>query len=428
MRFGGRLSAAIEVLADIEARHRPVSEALKDWGVSHRFAGSGDRAAIGNIVYDALRWRASSAWSAGDEAPRSVVLATVARRWAVGATGLAERIAGEDHAPEPLTPAEIERIDAADLTTAPDHVRADVPEWIAPKLERVFGAGWIAESEALALRPPLDMRANRIKASRDKAGKALAKFGVIDTPYSPDGLRIAATEGEGRHPNVQVEPGFQTGWFEVQDEGSQIAALMAGAAPGKQVLDLCAGAGGKTLALAAIMGGKGRIVATDNDRARLAPIFERAKRAAAHNIEVRAGGASLDNLAGKMDTVLVDAPCTGTGVWRRRPDAKWKLTDRALGNRLGEQAEILRIAAPAVKPGGRLVYVTCSLLPDENEDQVAAFAAAHPEFRVLPPAEVLAGAAIGGLAEAALTAPNGVVLSPRRTGTDGFFIAVMEKQ
>jgi 16S rRNA (cytosine967-C5)-methyltransferase len=427
MKFGGRLSAAIEVLADIEARHRPVSEALKDWGVSHRFAGSGDRAAFGNIVYDALRWRASSAWAIGDETPRGIVLATVARRWGIGAAGLAGRIAGDDHAPEPLTAAEIERLDTADLADAPDHVRADVPEWVAARLERVFGADWVAEGEALALRPPLDMRANRIKASRDKVGKALAKFGVADTPFSPDGLRIAATEGEGRHPNVQVEPAFQKGWFEVQDEGSQIAALLVGAAPGKQVLDLCAGAGGKTLALAAIMGGKGRIVATDSDRARLAPIFERTKRAAAHNVEVRAAGASLDNLAGKMDAVLIDAPCTGTGVWRRRPDAKWKLTERALGNRLGEQAAILADAARAVKPGGRLVYVTCSLLPEENDDQVAAFVAAHPEFDLVAPADVLAKAALGSLADVALTMPAGVILSPHRTGTDGFFVSVMVK-
>jgi len=175
------------------------------------------------------------------------------------------------------------------------------------------------------------------------------------------------------------------------------------------------------------MGGKGRIVATDSDRGRLAPIFERTKRAAAHNVEVLAAGAYLDNLAGKMDAVLVDAPCTGTGVWRRRPDAKWKLTERALGNRLGEQAAILADAARAVKPGGRLVYVTCSLLPDENEDQVATFVAAHPEFGFAAPADVLAEAALGSLADVALTVPSGVVLSPHRTGTDGFFVSVMVK-
>ena len=429
MRFGGRLQAAIEVLADIESRHRPVSEALKDWGVSHRFAGSGDRAVIGNIVYDALRWRASSAWAMGDDTPRSLALGTVARRWEVGAAALAERIAGDDHAPEPLTPDEMTRLETADLASAPDHIRADVPEWAAPKLERVFGPDWVAEGEALALRPPLDMRVNRLKSKREKVQAALAKFGATPTPWSPYGLRIAPTSAEGRHPNVQVEPAFQKGWFEVQDEGSQIAALLVGTQPGKQVLDLCAGAGGKTLALAAIMGGKGRVLATDSDRGRLAPIFERVKRAAAHNVEVRGAGESLKDAVGKMDAVLIDAPCTGSGVWRRRPDAKWKLTERALNNRLGEQAELLGSAARYVKPGGRLVYATCSLLPEENEDQIAAFVAGHPEFAVIAPADLLGRGDVGdGLASAALGVTNGVVLSPRRTATDGFFVAALERR
>ena len=429
MRFGGRLQAAIEVLADIEMRHRPVSEALKDWGVSHRFAGSGDRAVIGNIVYDALRWRASSAWAMGDDSPRSLVLGTVSRRWEVGAAALAERTVGDDHAPEPLTPEEVTRLDSADLASAPDHIRADVPEWAAARLERVFGPDWVAEGEALALRPPLDMRVNRLKSKREKVEAALAKFGATATPYSPDGLRIAPTSAEGRHPNVQVEPAFQKGWFEVQDEGSQIAALLVGTQPGKQVLDLCAGAGGKTLALAAIMGGKGRVLATDSDRGRLAPIFERVKRAAAHNVEVRGAGESLKDATAKMDAVLVDAPCTGSGVWRRRPDAKWKLTERALNNRLGEQAELLRNAARYVKPGGRLVYATCSLLPEENEDQIAAFVADHPEFAVIAPAGLLARGDVGdSLASAALGVTYGVVLSPRRTATDGFFVAALERR
>ena len=223
--------------------------------------------------------------------------------------------------------------------------------------------------------------AQPLKADRPKVLKALARFGATETPFSPDGVRIAATEGEGRHPNVQNEPAFQKGWFEVQDEGSQIAALMVGARPGEQVLDLCAGAGGKTLALASAMANKGQVFATDSDRARLAPIFERLKRAGARNVQVREAGAPLDDLAGRMDAVLIDAPCTGTGVWRRRPDAKWKLTDQALALRLGEQAALLADAARYVKPGGRLVYVTCSLLPDENADQVAAFLADEPRLQ-----------------------------------------------
>jgi 16S rRNA (cytosine967-C5)-methyltransferase len=429
MRFGGRLAAAIEVLADIEARHRPVAEALKDWGLSHRFAGSGDRAAIGNLVYDVLRWRASSAWVAGAGTPRALVLATVARRWGLGADGLAERIAGDHHAPEPLSAAEAERLATADLAAAPPHVRADVPEWLAPRLERVFGENWIGEGEALALRPPLDLRANRLKAGREKVRKSLAKFGAAATGFSPDGLRIPPSEGEGRHPNLQVEPAFRKGWFEVQDEGSQIATLMTAAKPGEQVLDLCAGAGGKTLALSATMANKGQVFATDSDRARLAPIFDRLRRAGTRNVQVREAGAALDDLAGRADAVLVDAPCTGSGVWRRRPDAKWRLTERALAERVGEQTALLATAARFVKPGGRLVYATCSLLPDENADRIGEFLAATPAFAVVPPADAIVAAGLSEtLAERALTLDTGLMLTPRRTGTDGFFIAVMSRQ
>jgi 16S rRNA (cytosine967-C5)-methyltransferase len=429
MKLAGRLAAAIEVLADIETRHRPSSEALRDWGASHRFAGSSDRGVIGNMVYDALRWRSSSAWVMGDESPRAVVLATVARRWGLGAEGVTAAIAGDAHGPEALSEAEAARLRDSDLEAAPAHIRADVPEWTASRLERVFDGAWIAEGAAFAARPSLDMRANTLKADRAKVLKSLAEFGAVETPFAKQGVRIAATAGEARHPNVESEAKYQKGWFEVQDEGSQIAAALADARPGMQVLDFCAGAGGKTLALAAAMAGKGRVVATDSERNRLAPIFERVKRAAAHNVEVRPEGTSLDNLARRMDLVLVDAPCTGSGTWRRRPDAKWRLTERALVNRVGEQAAILEGAARYVKPGGRLVYVTCSVLPDENEDQVATFVAGHPEFAVAAPEEAIAAADAGsGLGAAALLRPTGLVLSPHRTSTDGFFIAVLRRQ
>ena len=269
------------------------------------------------------------------------------------------------------------------------------------------------------------MRVNRLKADRAKVKKALSRFAAADTRFSPDGLRIAATTGEGRHPNVQNEPAFQKGWFEVQDEGSQIAALAVGAAPGEQVLDLCAGAGGKTLALASAMDNKGQVFATDNDRARLAPIFERLKRAGARNVQVREAGAPLDDLAGRMDAVLIDAPCTGSGVWRRRPDAKWKLTEQALALRIDEQAALLADAVRYLKPGGRLVYVTCSALPDENADQIASFLAAHADFSAVPPAEV--AAAVPGLRAAARDTGNGLVLTPRTTATDGFFISRLRR-
>ncbi len=256
--------------------------------------------------------------------------------------------------------------------------------------------------------------------------KALAQFGAAPTPHALDGLRIAPTEKDGRHPNVQVEPGFQKGWFEIQDEGSQLAALMVAAKPGEQILDFCAGSGGKTLAIAAAMDNKGQIFATDSDRSRLAPIFDRLKRAGTRNVQVRPVGATLDDLDGRMDAVLLDVPCTGTGVWRRRPDAKWRLTERALNDRIADQKRLLDQAVRYLKPSGRLVYVTCSLLPDENGEQLAAFLQRTSGLAAAPPVEVAVLAA-PTLAEAAHFGKYGLMLTPRRTGTDGFFIGVLRK-
>jgi 16S rRNA (cytosine967-C5)-methyltransferase len=428
MRPGGRLAAAIEVLGEIEAHRRPVAEALKDWGVSHRFAGSGDRAAIGNLVYDALRWRSSTAWLMDEETPRALVLGTVARHWTDGADGLTRLIDGDPHAPPPLTAGEAGRLESADLARAPDHVRGDVPEWLAPYFARAFGDGWVEEGIALALRPPLDLRANRLKSDRARVKKALSRFGVAETPFSPDGLRIASTAGDRRHPNIQVEPAFRKGWFEIQDEGSQLSTILTGISPGAHVLDLCAGAGGKTLAMAAIMANKGQIFATDRDRTRLAPIFERLRRAGTRNVQIREAGAPLDDLHGRMDVVLVDAPCTGTGVWRRRPDAKWRLSERALGDRIAEQTGLLADAVHFAKPGGRLVYVTCSLLAEENDNRIEAIMETSPHFRPLPAIEAISRAGVTkALADAACIAAHGLLLSPARTGTDGFFFAMLER-
>lgn len=428
MKPGGRLAAAIEVLSEIETHHRPAAESLKDWGVSHRFAGAGDRAAIGNLVYDTLRWRSSSAWLMGEETPRALVLATVAYRWAGGAGSLARLIVDDPHAPRPLTAAEICRLEEVDLSTAPDHIRADIPEWLVVAFERAFGENWVSEGAALALRPPLDVRVNRLKSDRARVKKALSRFGAAETRYSPDGLRIASTTGDRRHPNVQTEPSFRKGWFEVQDEGSQLAAHLVAAKPGEHIFDCCAGAGGKTLAMAASMTNKGQIFASDRDRTRLAPIFERLKRAGTRNVQVREAGATIDDLEGRMDAVLIDAPCTGTGVWRRRPEAKWRLSPRALDERIAEQSGLLATMARFAKPGGRLVYVTCSLLAEENDDRIDAFLRTAPQFRPLPAAAAIARAGLPGtLADAAPITKNGLLLSPATSGTDGFFVSVLER-
>lgn len=427
MRLGGRLAGAIEVLEDIERRHRPASEALKDWGLSHRFAGSGDRAAIGNIVYDALRRRRSAAWLLDSDAARALGYGAILLEWNETPSSLNAMLEGDRFAPQPLSESEQKTLSRRALEEAPDAVRADCPDWCAPLLQQTFGDDWVSEAMGLSKRPPLDLRVNTIKSDRERVLAELRDTGASPAPIALNGVRIPPISGHGRHPNVQAEPAFQKGWFEVQDEGSQIVATLALPDNTTQVLDYCAGAGGKTLALAAAMENRGQIFAHDSEKQRLAPIFGRLSRAGARNVQAIARPAELAPLVGQMDLVLVDAPCTGSGTWRRRPDAKWRLTARQLEVRLAEQATILDAASAYVKPGGTLAYVTCSVFDAENGAQVEAFLAEKPDFSATE------GRAhwlrhFPSHSEAARFGPlGGISLSPARTNTDGFFFAALSR-
>jgi len=424
MRLGGRLAAAIEVLDDIERRHRPAADALKDWGLSHRFAGAGDRGAIGNIVYDALRRKRSASWLLDAQTPRAQAFGALLLEWKETPQELNAALEGDRFAPSPLAAAELSALQARRLEDAPPAVRADVSDWCVRLLEEAFGAGWVDEGQGLAMRPPLDIRVNTLKASREKVLAELSGIGAAPTRIAPHGIRIPPIDGAGRHPNVQAEPAFQKGWFEVQDEGSQLAATLAGAEAGFQLLDYCAGAGGKTLALSADMQNRGQIFAFDSEKQRLAPIFERLRRADSRNVQVLSKPAELSALDGKMDVVLVDAPCTGSGTWRRRPDAKWRLSARQLDGRRAEQAAIMDAASRYVKPGGLLAYVTCSVFREENHAQVDAFLARSSSFAYAdhsPLWQVRFPLAAG----AARIEKQGVTLTPATSGTDGFFFAAL---
>lgn len=428
MKDGGRIAAAIEVLGEVESRRRPVQDALKDWGNAHRFAGSGDRTIIGNLVFDALRHKQSLGWQMQDSSARALALATYALNWQQGLARLEEVMADDRHAPEALSEAEKAALTTLRADAAPDAIAADVPEWLWPAFAAALGDNAVAEGQALARRAPIDMRANTLKASRDKVLKRLAHIELKETALSPFGLRVEPKPGAARLPHVQAEEGYRKGWFELQDEASQIAALVAGAKPGEQVLDYCAGGGGKTLALAALMENRGQIYAYDNDRLRLAPIHERLARAGARNVQVRdPQTGSLEDLDGQMDLVFVDAPCTGTGVWRRRPDSKWRLSEKALADRIEEQARVLDAAARFVKPGGRLVYATCSILDAENRDQIEAFLARDTRFARKSAADAFA-AALPGKPKPVHVSPEGhLMLTPASTDTDGFFLSVVTR-
>jgi 16S rRNA (cytosine967-C5)-methyltransferase len=415
MRLGGRMAAAAEVLADMAARRRPVADALKDWGLSHRFAGSGDRAAIGNLVYDALRRKLSLGWRMGSDAPIALVSAVMLDNWGESEASLRAKLADDRFAPE-LPDADAFR-----------HFR-DADMEAAPLLQKFFGADAVAECRAMTNRPPVDLRANRLLSTPEKVLEDLPReVGAVRSAVVQDAIRIPAGDKDYRQPNIQAEPAFQKGWFEIQDEGSQMVALLSGAKPGENVLDYCAGGGGKTLALASLMGNKGQIHATDSDKARLAPIFERMKRAETRNVQVHAAKSDLTALEGAMDMVLIDAPCTGAGTWRRRPDAKWRLSQSQLDQRVGEQASILEKAKAFVKPGGRIAYITCSVFEAENAGQVRRFLEANADFKVIEPKELIAQALPKLPAQAVMLSLEGLTLTPLRTGTDGFFLSVLQK-
>ncbi|MBB6179624.1 RsmB/NOP family class I SAM-dependent RNA methyltransferase [Pseudorhizobium flavum] len=428
MRLGGRLSGAIDVLRDIEDRRRPVADALKDWGLAHRFAGSGDRAAIGNIVYDALRMRLSHAFLMDDDGPAALAYAVLIRQWGLTPEALSAEFADDRFAPPLLTEANLAALSSRNLDDAPLHVQGDIPDWTQPSFEAAFGGDWLAEARALAERPTLDLRANTLKASREKVGKALDRSGAIPAPIARNGIRIPAGEGASRLPNVTAELSFQKGWFEVQDEGSQIVSELVQPPEHAQVLDFCAGGGGKTLAMAAAMNNKGQVHAYDADRKRLAPIIERLRRAGTRNVQVHDDARQLDQFREKLDVVLVDAPCTGTGTWRRRPDTKWRLTPRNLEERVAQQQEALGEAAAFVKPGGSLVYVTCSVLPEENDVQIERFCETHPEFSPEPVLQNWNGLFGGDTRRPRSRDGKMLTLTPASTGTDGFFFCRMRRQ
>lgn len=393
--------------------------ALKNWGENARYAGAKDRAFVSGLVLDVLRRRRSLAWRmGGDSTDRAAVLAAVCFLWGWKVERLAVA-AGEDHGPGALTDDERLRLATGqELDGAPSPVRGDYPDWLDGALARVFGENRIAQAEALATRAPTDLRVNTLKADTARALKALAPFNPQTSDFLPTAIRVAAPAASERAAPVEAAPEFAKGWFEVQDLGSQIAAACAGEIVGKQVLDYCAGGGGKTLSLAAAMANKGQLYAYDTDARRLTDTVRRSQRAGVRNLQIRSPihPDPLAGLKGRMDLVFVDAPCTGSGTWRRHPDAKWRVSPEQLARRMEEQDAVLTGAAPYLKLGGRLIYVTCSLLAEENEDRIAAFLVANPSFRAVPAV---------GPADAFLTRQGFLRLTPLTAGTDGFFVAVL---
>lgn len=428
MRLGGRLQAAIEVLDDIDARKRPAGDALRDWGLGHRFAGSGDRAAIGNLVYDCLRQKTSLKYLAGSEENRALVFSLLVNSWNMTEAELRETLDGDKFAPELPSAEDFSAMASRDLSDAKPHIQADIPEWCIPSFEANFDDEWIEEAKAFGKRPPLDIRVNTLKSTREKVLKQLGRQDAKPTLIARNGIRIQSDKPFARQPNIQAEESFQKGRFEIQDEGSQIVGDLIFARSGESILDYCAGGGGKTLSLSASMENKGQIHAYDSDKSRLAPIHDRLKRAGTRNVQVHAPKSDMSELVSKMDKVVIDAPCTGSGTWRRRPDAKWRFDEKNMETRVEQQEEVLSEAAPFVKLGGHLIYITCSIFPEENENQVYSFTENNPEFEIVSAGEVWQD--LFGFEKPAPWSSDmkTITLTPASTNTDGFFFCVMERK
>jgi len=431
MREPARISSAIDLVARINAGRIPMDNTIRDFMAARRFIGSKDRTAIVERVYRIMRAHARLGWwmeqGKVQDTSRARVLADLVLIEKPTLEELQTIFTGERHDPNPLDGDEIAFAEflydkTIDDAAMPVTVRCECPDWAAEKLQPLFGDDFEAHLAAMIDPAPLDLRVNTVKGTVEEAMDSLKKdkVRVSRTQYSPVALRV-----DGK-PFMSDTKAFRSGLVEIQDEGSQMIGLVSGVKPGMRVLDFCAGGGGKTLILAAMMKNKGNIVAMDNDARRLEKGKPRYKKAGVHNVELRCLAEEqnrkwLRRQKGTMDVVLVDAPCSSSGTWRRNPDLRWKWYGPNLGDIMQMQADILDKVADKVKAGGRLVYATCSLFPEENEKQVEAFLSRHPDYKILPLTEAL---------DEGQVAPNEgpfLRLFPRDNATDGFFAAVLVK-
>ena len=413
MRLGPALMRHAEAaLGELMRFAGPADQVLSRYFRSHRELGQRERAFIAEASFAVLRRRRSLEAAAASGEPRALLAAALLR-----VLGFSGRAVGDL-----VEPGLIERVRSARGDEWPAAVRADLPDWLWQRLAAERGPDEAMRLAQGLLNPaPLDLRVNLARASREEVLERLAHDGIVAsaTPYSPAGVRLA------EKPAIQHHPLFRDGLVEVQDEGSQLLAFLLAPRRGEMVADYCAGAGGKTLALAMLMRGTGRVYAMDVSAKRLAALGARAARAQVSNIHsiTLAGDndARAKRLAGKLERVLVDAPCSGFGTLRRNPDLKWRHGPAAVAELVQKQRRILAAAAGLVKPGGRLLYATCSILAEENDAIADEFQAAHPGFRARSCAELL------GAQRIALDTGERLRLAPHLHGTDGFFAAAFER-
>jgi 16S rRNA (cytosine967-C5)-methyltransferase len=421
-----RLQATIELMQEVDDVARPADAIVSSWFRARRQIGDADRGQIIELLYTMLRHQARLGWwlerIGRKDLPRHRILAWLALE-GQSVEQLRKLFNGERFSPTALTDPEralLAKLQGAgiDHPDMPDAVRLECPDWALEPLQRRFGATFAAEMAGMLTPAPLDLRVNPIKSTRDDMLAAISDLGLKPAPtaMAPSGIRMP------ERLSLANLPMLKAGAVEIQDEGSQLVAMLVDARAGDRVVDFCAGAGGKTLAIAAQMANKGHVVACDINEGRLERAAERFRRAGLHNIQTKLLSSETDKWVKRhklgFDRVLVDAPCSGTGTWRRNPDARWRPEDeQGVAHLVALQAKILASAARLVKPGGRLVYATCSLLSEENEEQVTSFLATHPDFKLVP-----LGEAAPGLPSAQA---DYLSLTPAQHDTDGFFAAVM---
>ena len=431
MTPAARLAAAAELLEMIGVAPTPAEQHIGTYFRNRRYAGSKDRRWVTEFVYRALRRQGELDWTAVETglepAPRSHCFLSLVLFEKTTVEDLPTRWTGGPHGLEELSLEEqtaLEKAAALDLSQMPPAAAGNFPNWLTEKITAQYGEKADEVMRAYGHRAPVTLRVNGLKATREDILATLQGEGIDATPteLSPDGIILKDRLNLSRHPLLEG------GRIELQDEAAQVAARLAMARPGMSVVDFCAGGGGKSLALAAGMAHQGKIYAFDTNARRMRDIQSRATRAGVTLIEPVAisgddGDADiLAPLVGSVDRVFVDAPCSGSGTWRRQPDMKWKLTGERLDELTALQADILTRAAPLVAPGGWLIYATCSILAEENEAQIDAFLLSHPEFTLLPVSEVWAAAGLD-----ADWSEDYFAVTPADRGCDGFFAAVLEK-
>jgi 16S rRNA (cytosine967-C5)-methyltransferase len=437
MTPAARLAATIKIMDGILHAQKPSDQIMHTYLQQRRYIGSKDRKAIATLVYTLLRhYGRLSWWCLKQEVPptgRIYLLLWMALGEQSSVDEIYDAFSGLDYAPDRLNQTEQnllkkvhgKKLHAKDM---PDGIRHECPPIHQHALQNLWGADFATEMQALDSEAPLDIRVNTLKATRDEVFVRLQQdgFDVSLTPLSPIGIRV-----QGRPP-FSVHPLYKQGWFEIQDEGSQLLSLLSGVKQGEWGTDLCAGAGGKTLALAALLKNKGRLWACDIEARRLENSKLRIRRAGVDCVELQPlkdmRDPWLKRHQGKCDFVLVDAPCSGTGTWRRSPFSRWQQLGPSLQDVIEMQHTAIEAAAPLLKKGGRLIYATCSLLPQENHKQVEKFLETHDDFKPVPLADMWARVTDLPVPDALDLSKHLLALTPAKHNTDGFFVSVIEKQ